>query len=87
MIVPTKEAKKKNPKKKKKTDTTGEPTTVTYGVISEPINVLVEAAATVDKEGSQPSKYAPTSSSGASPSEEEGEKTQVSRNFQMSMWG
>ena len=73
-IVQTNEAEKKNRKKKKKTETSEEPTTVTDGVLSEPINVLAEAAAAVGKEGSQPSKCSPISSSGASPSkEEEGE--------------
>lgn len=63
-----------NAKKKKKVKTkemTEESAIVTDGVMSEPINVLVEAAVAVDKEGSEPSTCAPPSASGESEEEEE----------------
>ncbi|KAH0936349.1 hypothetical protein HID58_013466 [Brassica napus] len=49
--IPTKEA-EKNAKKKKKVSTE-ESATVTDGVVSEPINVLVQAAVAVDKQGDE----------------------------------
>ncbi|WZY86784.1 hypothetical protein YC2023_033168 [Brassica napus] len=72
--IPTKEA-EKNAKKKKKVSTE-ESATVTDGVVSEPINVLVQAAVAVDKQGFEPSKCAPTSSmeEGGIDEETEGEE-------------
>lgn len=44
---------------------------MTDGVVSELINVLVQAAVAVDKEGFEPRKCAPTSSGESSKEEEE----------------
>ncbi|KAG2298813.1 hypothetical protein Bca4012_010326 [Brassica carinata] len=71
MITPTKQAEKKNAKKKKDVKTTEDSAKVTNRVLPEPINVLLDAVVAVDKEGSEPSICAPTSTSRTLEEEEE----------------